>query len=68
MESPGKDLLGRAETVPSGARRIGGLDSRVGLLEFEPPEQTGEIVGVPTVPEYQGDRDRLRVITRPKGG
>ena len=40
--------------------------SRVGDAKLETFEHAGEIVWVPAVPEYQGDGDRLGVLTGPK--
>jgi hypothetical protein len=45
---------------------IVGRTSRIGDAELEPVQQAGEVVRVPTVAEYQGDGDRLGVLTGPK--
>ena len=41
-------------------------NSRIADAELETFEHAGEIVRVPTVAEYQGNSDRLRVLTGPK--
>ena len=41
-------------------------NSRVADAELETFEHAGEVVRVPAVTEYQGDGDRLCVLTGPK--
>ena len=42
------------------------VNSRVIDAKLETPEHAGEVIRVPGVAEYQGDGDRLRVLTGPK--
>ena len=43
-----------------------GRTSRIGDAELETLQHAGEVVRMPAVPEYQGDGDRLGVLTRSK--